>query len=213
MPNFSLLVLGAGGHGQVVASALLQAGRQVIGFLDADRALWGTSRIDLPVIGDDACLQNFSPDNVRLVNGIGSTLLPQLRRSIFEYQKAKGFVFESVIHPYACISPGVELSEGVQIMAGAVIQVGARIGSNVIVNTGAIIDHDCVIGSHTHVAPGVILSGGVTIGCNCHIGAGAVMIQALELGDNSVVGAGAVVIRTHAPSSRLVGVPAKMMGT
>lgn len=213
MPDFPLLVLGAGGHGRVVASALLLAGRRVIGFLDADRALWGTSKMDLPVIGDDACLKDFSPENVRLVNGIGSTVLSQIRKKIFEDHQVKGFSFESVIHPSACVSPGAMLGEGVQVMAGAVIQVGAKIGCNVIINTGAIVDHDCVIGAHTHVAPGATLSGGVTIGCSCHIGAGVVMIQSVELGDESMVGAGAVVIRSHAASSCLVGVPAKMMRT
>lgn len=213
MSDLPLLVLGAGGHGRVVASTLLLTGRRVIGFLDADRALWGTKKIELPVIGDDACLQDFSTESVRLVNGIGSTALSQIRKKIFEDYKGKGFFFDSVIHPSACVSPSTILGEGAQVMAGAVIQIGAKIGCNVIINTGAIIDHDCVIGAHTHVAPGATLSGGVTIGCSCHIGVGAVMIQSVELGDESMVGAGAVVIRSHAASSCLVGVPAKMMRT
>lgn len=213
MSSLPLLIIGAGGHGRVVASTLLQAGRQVIGFLDTDSTLWGTRVFDLPVFGDDACLQDFPPDSVKLVNGIGSTKLPQLRKKIFEEQKAKGFFFESIIHPYAYISPYAELGEAVQVMAGAIIQVGAKIGYNVIVNTGAVIDHDCVIGPHTHVAPGVTLSGGVNIGGSCHIGAGAVMIQSVELGDESTVGAGSVVTRSHAAASCLVGVPAKIMRT
>lgn len=211
MPDFSLLVIGAGGHGRVVSSALLLAGRRVIGFLDADRALWGTSKMDLPVIGGDVCLRDFSPESVRLVNGIGSTAYSQIRKKIFEDRKGKGFSFESVIHPSASVSPSATLGEGAHVMAGAVIQVGAKIGCNVIINTGAIVDHDCVIGAHTHVAPGATLSGGVTIGRNCHIGAGAVVIQSVELGDESMVAAGAVVIRNHPAFSRLVGVPATMM--
>lgn len=211
MSDFPLLVLGVGGHGRVVASALLQAGRRIIGFVDPDQSLWGTQWLGLPVIGNDECLADFSPDSVRLVNGIGSTVAPRLRRSIFEAQKSRGYAFETVIHSQAWVSPYAELGEGVQIMAGAMVQVGVRIGSNTIINTGAIVDHDCMIGSHTHVAPGAALSGGVTIGGTCHIGTGSVMIQGVELGENSVVGAGAVVIRSHASNSLLAGVPAKMM--
>lgn len=211
MPDLPLLILGAGGHGGVVASALLLTGRNVLGFLDADRTLWGTKKNGLPVIGDDACLQDFSPDSVRLVNGMGSTAVSQIRKRIFDDCKVRGFIFESVIHPSACVSPSAILSEGTQVMAGAVIQDGAKIGCNVIINTGAIVDHDCVIGAHTHVAPGATLSGGVTVGCTCHIGVGAVMIQSVALGDESLVGAGAVVIRSHSASSCLVGIPAKMM--
>jgi sugar O-acyltransferase (sialic acid O-acetyltransferase NeuD family) len=213
MADFPLIVIGAGGHGRVLASALLQTGRRMIGYLDADQRLWGRRLFEMDVIGNDERLAEFSPDSVRLVNGVGSTLLPQQRRRIFEEFKAKGYTFETVVHPQACVSPNVELGEGVQVMAGAVVQVGTRLDSNVIINTGAIIDHDCVIGSHTHVAPGAVLSGGVTIGASCHIGVGAVMMQGVDLGECSLLGAGAVMTHSYTSHARLVGVPAKVMKT
>jgi len=213
MPELPLLVLGAGGHGRVLASALLLTDRRIIGFLDASRAAWGSHCLDLPVIGDDGCLADFPPESVCLVNGIGSVGLPLLRQRIFETQRARGYRFERVVHPRACVSPHASLGEGVQVMAGAVVQAGARLGDNVIVNTGAIVDHDCVIGAHCHVAPGAVLSGGVTVGSSSHIGTGAVMVQGIELGEGCMVGAGAVVIRSHAAASRLVGVPARRIET
>lgn len=213
MPDLPLLILGAGGHGRVAASALSLAGRNVLGFLDANRDLWGTRKGELPVIGGDACLKDFSADAVRLVNGIGSTAVPELRKAIFEKFRSQGFVFETVVHPSACVAAGVMLDEGVQVMAGAVIQDGARIGGNAIINTGAIVDHDCVIGAHSHVAPGATLSGGVTVGCCCHIGTGSVMIQSVGLGEDSLVAAGAVVTRSFPAHSFLVGVPARMAKT
>lgn len=213
MRDLPILILGAGGHGRVVASALSLAGRKILGFLDADRDLWGTHIGQLPVIGGDDRLQNFSPDAVRLVNGIGSTGAPDLRKAIFEKLRNQGFLFETVVHPSACIATGVILDEGVQIMAGVVIQVGARIGCNVIVNTGAIVDHDCVVDAHSHVASGAALSGGVNVGSCCHIGTGSVMIQSVSLGEESLVAAGAVVTRSFPAHSFLVGVPARMAKT
>ncbi|MFR6042361.1 MAG: acetyltransferase, partial [Dysosmobacter welbionis] len=44
-----MIVLGAGGHGKVVADAILSAGDTVLGFLDDDpdrNAVW-----DIPVLG------------------------------------------------------------------------------------------------------------------------------------------------------------------
>ena len=148
MPEQAILILGAGGHGRVLASALLLGGYRVIGFLDAAESTWGSRCLDLPVFGNDERLADFPPGQVQLANGIGSVGLPALRRRIFGAQRAKGYNFASVIHPRAIVSPDVELGHGVQVMAGAVIQTGARIGDNVIVNTGAIVDHDCVIGAH-----------------------------------------------------------------
>lgn len=213
MTDLPLIILGAGGHGRVVASTLLMTGRRLLGFLDADQELWGTSRLELPVLGGDCCLHGFSPTSIRLVNGIGANEHSQVRKGMFEDHKAKGFSFESVIHPSSSIAPGVTLGEGVQVMAGAVIQIGSKVGCNAIINTGATIDHDCVIGAHTHVAPGATLSGGVTIGCNCHIGTGAVVIQSVDLGNESMLAAGAVLTRNHPAFSRLAGVPARMMRT
>lgn len=212
MFNDFFIILGAGGHGRVVASALLASGKKIFGFTEAKKTEWGKTWFDIPVIGSDEVLANYSPKNIQLVNGLGSVDIPKLRKDIFERQKAKGYAFAPVIHPQAYVSPYAELGEGVQVMAGAIVQAGAKIASNVIINTGAIIDHDCIIGSHCHLAPRTTLSGGVRVGNNCHIGTGAIIIQGIELGDNCMVGAGAVVIRSYPSNSRLIGVPAKVMG-
>ncbi|HEX3032888.1 MAG TPA: NeuD/PglB/VioB family sugar acetyltransferase, partial [Bacillota bacterium] len=132
-----------------------------------------------------------------------------LRSKLFDKFKADGYSFASVIHPSAIIGYDVELGEGVQILAGAIIQPGSRVGANTIINTKASLDHDCIIGAQVHVAPGVTMSGNVRIADGVHIGTGAVLIQGISVGRNSLVGAGAVVIRDVTAESTVVGVPAK----
>ncbi len=90
--------------------------------------------------------------------------------------------FETVIHPSAVIAPEVHIDDGVQVMAGAIVQPGSWLGENVIINTGARVDHDCTIDAHAHVAPGVTLSGNVHVGNGAHIGAGATVIQGIKVG-------------------------------
>lgn len=210
IPERPVVVVGAGGHARVVVATLLEAGRRLLGYVDADAALWGTQWLGVPVLGGDEQLVRFSPQDVGLANGIGSVREPRVRRLVFERGLSQGFVFETVVHPRACVSPYAKLAEGVQVMAGAVVQAGARIGRNAIVNSGAVVDHDCVLGEHVHIAPGATLSGSVVIGDNCHVGAGAVIIQGISLGAGSVIGAGAVVIDDHPAGVTLVGVPAKV---
>ncbi len=210
-PTRPIVILGAGGHGRTVAATLLQAQRPVMGFLDANPDQWGQQFFGVAVLGGDGQLETLAAHEVRLANGVGSTDVPQRRRQIFLEQQARGYTFETVVHPAACVSPYAQLGPGTQVMAGAIVQAGARIGANVIVNTGAIIEHDCAIGAHSHIAPGAVLSGTVCVGEACHIGAGAVVLQGIELGAHSLVAAGAVVTRSHGPQSRLVGVPAKAM--
>ena len=203
----AILVLGAGGHGKVVADALRAAGRMPAGFLDADPDV--KAPLDLPVLGTDEHLSSLDPNEFELANGVGSTDACERRRTVFENARRLGFGFVTVIHPRAVVSPAAHFAEGVQIMAGAIVQAGAVVGENALINTGALIDHDCDIGPHCHIATGARLSGTVKLGRECHIGAGATMIQGTGLGAGCLVGAGAVVIRSFGDSVRLVGVPAR----
>lgn len=209
----SILILAAGGHAKVLAGALQRLGRTVVGIVDADPARKGQSLLGVPVLGDDTLLSGYAPDQVELVNGLGSTNHPVARRDLFLRAKARGFRFACVLDPAAVVAPDVILGEGVQILAGAVVQPGTTLGDNCIVNTRSGIDHDCRIGAHSHIAPGATLSGGITVGEGAHIGAGVTIIQGISIGPNAVVGAGAAVIRDVAAGQVVAGVPAVPIGS
>lgn len=193
----------------VVADALISAGRRVFGFLDSNPARRGTYCLGMLVLGDDSMLADFPPDSVRLANGLGSVGLPTARQHIYENLSARGYIFETVVHPASVVSPNAVLSVGVQVMAGAIIQPGVKLANNVLINTRASVDHGSEIGAHCHIAPGSTLAGDVKLGPGSHIGAGAVIIQGIELGEGTLVGAGAVVVHHYGPNSALIGVPAR----
>lgn len=209
--NMPILVIGAGGHGRVVADALQAAGRKVLGFLDSAAHMHGKYVDGLPVLGGDECLQDHPPVSVRLANGIGSTTSTAARRQVYERLTAAGFQFETVRHPAAIIAPSAALSPGAQVMAGAVLQPGVVVGEDSIINTGALVDHDCQIGSHCHLAPGVVISGSVRVGDGCHVGTAASVIQGVAIGAGALIAAGAVVVSNVPDGARMGGVPARMM--
>ena len=209
--SLPVLVLGAGGHAKVLIDALLASCAVIAGIVDPDPRLAGTDLLGVPVLGGDDLVGEFPPSEVLLVNGLGSVGAPVGRRRLFERFKEMGYSFASVVHPSAVVAADVELGEGAQIMAGAVIQPGSRIGCNAIINTRASVDHDCLVGAHVHIAPGVTLSGGVTVGEASHLGTGATVIQGRRIGAESVIGAGALVLNDVAPAVTVVGVPARMV--
>ncbi len=203
-----VIIIGAGGHAKVLFDCLQLLNVDVVGALDkAPCSEGGTDA--LPIIGDDSAISAYSCDAVELVNGIGSVRDTSLRRDIFHKFKYLGYVFRTVIHPAATIARNCFIGEGVQVMAGAVINTGTSIEADAIVNTGAVIDHECRIGKHVHIAPGVTISGGVKVGDGSHIGTGATLIQGVIVGERAIIGAGAVVISDIAAESKVVGVPAK----
>jgi sugar O-acyltransferase (sialic acid O-acetyltransferase NeuD family) len=207
--RFPLIVIGGGGHAKVLISTLLLLNRQILGYVDINRTL--PSVLGVPNLGSDDVAFEHSPTGVRLVNGVGSIGPTRLRHTVFEKFAAKGYRFETVIHPFSFVAPDVDLGEGVQIMAGAVVQPGTRLGKNVIINTGACIDHDCLVECHSHIAPGATLSGGVQVRRGSQIGTGASVIQGITIGLQSIVGAGAVVIEDVPERVTVAGVPAAIL--
>ena len=209
--SLPVLIVGGGGHAKVLIEALRLRSVSILGIIDADPAYAGQKILGVPVIGGDEKATEYPLNDVQLVNGVGSIDIPEKRRGLFEKFKSKGFSFATVIHPSAVVASDVELGEGAQIMAGAVIQPGSSIGRNVIINTNASIDHDCQIGDHVHVAPGATLSGGVSVGTKTHIGTGATVIQGIRIGSGSIVGAGALVLKHVSDSVTITGVPARVV--
>ncbi|KJS15919.1 MAG: sugar acetyltransferase [Peptococcaceae bacterium BRH_c4b] len=209
--NMPLIIIGGGGHARVLIDTLLLCGLTMLGVTDTDRSKWGASILGVPVLGDDSIIDDFPADKICLVNGLGMVGMSSAREGIYRLFKNKGYNFVNIVHPSAVMAGDVKLSEGVQIMAGSIIQTGASIGCNTIVNSGVIVEHDCSIGSFVHLATGVTLCGGVNIGDKSFIGAGTTIIQGLSVGSSAKVGAGSVVIRDLPDSVTAVGIPAKVV--
>lgn len=207
--SLPVIVVGGGGHAKVLVSTLLLQNRRVLGFVELKPSL--PPLLGIAHLGDDSMVFLHSPDQVRLVNGVGSVDSTVLHRTVYEKFREREYIFETVVHPSAVLAPEVHIEHGVQLMAGAVVQAGSRLEENVIINTGACVDHDCLIRAHAHIAPGVTLSGGVHIGEGAHIGTGATIIQGVKVGAGSLVGAGAVVIGDVPAGVSVVGVPARSL--
>jgi sugar O-acyltransferase (sialic acid O-acetyltransferase NeuD family) len=206
MENKPVIIIGAGGHSKVLIDILKLTNVEILGLTDPKKEM---ALFDIKVLGEDEIIRNYPPEEIELVNGIGSIGNNYLRKSIFESFKKEGYRFRSVIHPSTTIASNVILSEGVQVMAGVVIQPSTTVGQNTIINTRSSIDHDNKIGSNVHIAPGVTLSGHVTIGDDVHVGTGANIIQNVEIKAGSTIGAGALVLKSVREYSKVIGVPCR----
>jgi sugar O-acyltransferase (sialic acid O-acetyltransferase NeuD family) len=204
-----VIIVGAGGHAQVIADALMErikAGEdiKIIGFLDDDISKKGTKVLGIEVKGmfDDHKTLEFD----HIVIGVGNN---KIREKIFNQFQLLNYKFLTVIHPRSIIAEDVNIGEGTVVSAGAVINTGSTIGKNSIINTGATVDHHAIIGSHVHIAPGVHMGGTVHVGDGAFIGIGATVIQNVSIGDWSVIGAGSTLLSNIPPNVTAVGTPAK----
>lgn len=204
-----VIIIGAGGHAKVLYDCLRLLDVEVLGALDKCPSKEDGAP-SIPILGDDSTIHDYATDAVELVNGIGSVGDTSLRAAIYNKFQKLGYSFRTVVHPSAIVARDCNLSEGVQVMAGAVVNTGAKISMDAIINTGAIVDHDSFIGRHVHIAPGCTISGGVHVGDGAHLGAGSTVIQGVVIGSKALVGAGAVVLKDVLAETKVAGVPAKV---
>jgi len=203
-----VVLLGAGGHARVVLDVLRLRGHQVIGVC-APELPAGSQWQGLSALGDDAALEALDPAEIWLVNGIGSIPGSMARWRVQEGCSARGYRWLALDHPSSVRAADVSLAEGVQLMAGAVIQPGCRLDAGVVVNTRATVEHDCQLDEHVFVGPGAVLCGDVKAGRGVFIGAGAIILPGIHLGEGAIIGAGAIVTRSVEAGCTAVGSPAR----
>jgi len=203
-----VLIIGAGGHGQVVADILLRMRERAgtvepAGYLDDNQSLTGRQFLGLPVLGTISALTSITHDAVVVAIGDNTT-----RRRLFEQLRSSGVQLATARHPDAVVAPDVTIGPGTMVCAGAVISPGAVIGSNAILNTSCSIDHHNQIGDHVHIAPGVRLGGEVVVAEGALVGIGATVMGRRRVGTWSVVGAGSLVHHDVPDGVKVVGNPA-----
>jgi sugar O-acyltransferase (sialic acid O-acetyltransferase NeuD family) len=207
-----ILIIGAGGHAQVVADILMcsahisPASAVPIGYLDSNSDIIGHSYLGLPVLGCPDEISQIEHDYV--IVAIGNN---HIRQKIFNSLAAANEKFITAIHPSAIVAASAVIGVGTVVCAGVIVNPAVSIGDNVILNTGATIDHHNEISNHVHIAPGVNLGGTVTVGEGAFIGLGANVIPQLQIGDWSIVGAGTTLITDVESHAKYVGVPGKRL--
>lgn len=197
-----LAIIGASGHGRVVADIAVKNGYRDIVFLDDDENIHECG--GYPIVGKSSAAQIIDAD---VIVGIGvASVRKRIQESISEAKLI------TLIHPDAVVARDVVIGAGTVVMAGAVINPGARIGKGCIINTCSSVDHDCEIGDYVHIAVGSHLCGTVTVGEGTWIGAGATVSNNVFICANCMIGAGAVVIKDIKEEGTYVGIPVEKIG-
>ncbi|MAD54090.1 MAG: acetyltransferase [Idiomarinaceae bacterium] len=199
-----LIIIGASGHGKVVAEIAALNGYDDIQFLD-ERYPELSRHFGYPVIGKTELLNSLKNADIRIFCAIGDNKVRE--RVVFSVPK--NLKFATLIHPRAIISSTAKIDEGSVIMGGAIINADTAVGAHVIINTGATIDHDCEIGRFSHISPGANLAGGTQVGLGAWMGIGSCTRQLIKIGQYAVVGAGAVVVSHVTADTTVFGNPAR----
>lgn len=195
-----LVIIGASGHGKVIADIALKTGYEEIVFLDDDDSV--KTCAGFSVVGNSEMISEYNDWDFIVAIG-NARIRERLTDELADYSLA------TLIHSDAVIGREVEIGCGTVVMAGVVINSYTKIGNGCIINTCSSVDHDCNIGDFVHVAVGAHICGTVNVGSSTWIGAGSTVSNNIDICGNCKIGAGAVVIKNIEEAGTYIGVPAK----
>ena len=205
------IIIGAGTYSEVYLAYLLEAGINVVGFVDDNPIFHGKKVRGLPVLGAFSDLEKIKEQY-----GIEAVYCPigdnNVRVKFLKAAQKMGLKTPSFIHHTAILSPHVEIGEGVYILLGSHIMPYTKICDFVMISMDVNVAH------HNVLEEGVFLSTGVNFGASiiahkkAYVGIGATIMTGIsKLGENCLIGAGAVVIHDVEDNSIVAGVPAKLI--
>lgn len=160
----NLLILGAGGHGRVVAEIAQDCGYDHISFLD-DNSPDAIGRIDE--------LERFANQFDNAFAGIGNNVL---REQLILRLEAAGYHVPVLIHPSAYVSRTAKIGKGTVVEPKAIVNAGTVVGLGCIISVGAIVDHNVVVGKCSHINAGSIVKAGAEIKERTKLEAGQVVL-------------------------------------
>jgi sugar O-acyltransferase (sialic acid O-acetyltransferase NeuD family) len=208
----SVVIVGASGHGKVIADIIEEQGRyRILGFLDTFKQM-GMRLGRYSVIGRETDI----PDLVRQYRGLGvivgignNHIRCEISARIRELSPSVQFI--NAIHPRATIASTVALGRGIAVMAGAVVNTDTSLADGCFVNTNASVDHDNVLEEFSCVQPNAATGGNVHLGALSTIGLGANVIQGIRIGRAVVVGAGSTVLHDIPDNVQAFGTPCRII--
>jgi sugar O-acyltransferase (sialic acid O-acetyltransferase NeuD family) len=214
MTTTQIAIYGAGGFARTVAWHVRACNKQkqkyeIVCLISDVPNEHGKIIHEIPVLSLDEAYERYPL--ARVVRAIGN---PKASEGIMDKAAAKGFDFETIIHPNVEMSEYVKIGAGTVILVGSIISTNIDIGKHVQINLDCTIGHDAIIEDFSTIAPGVHISGWVHLGKRVRIGTGAIVIdgspeERISIGDDVIIGAGACVTKSIPSGLTAVGVPAR----
>lgn len=173
-----LLIVGAGGHGQVVLD-IAQSTKEYekICFLDDGKNI-GDKVLGYEIVGRIEDGHLYRNQFTHAIIAIGNN---DIRLKLSKKFAELGYILPVLAHQSSVISNYSKVGQGSVIMPNVVINANTVVGKYTIINTGSIVEHGCVVGDGAHLSYRVLLGSGAKVDDGCMIDMGSVVQRNMHI--------------------------------
>lgn len=175
-----LLIYGSRNFALTVMELVEDCGHDPVGLVDDMQQGSG-------ILGSlEAVMRSHPPAHYGIALAIGYNNLPA-RWGAWQRAREAGYDAPALIHPRAYVARSAHVGAGSMVMAGAVVDVRARIGEVSVLWPGVCVNHDTVIEANCFLSPNATVCGTVRLGSHSFVGAGAVIADRCEVPPSSFI--------------------------
>lgn len=182
---------------------------EVIGLLDDDVLLHGTSIGGAPVLGGLADAVVRADAHLIVCAGRGGARQEIVRRLTMLGVNAGRYA--TVVHPQVEVPSSCVVGAGSIMLANVTLTADVIVGEHVVLMPHVVLTHDVRVEDFATLCAGVVLGGGVRIGRTAYVGMNAAVRQELDVGARAILGMGSVLLENLPDDETWVGVPAGPM--
>lgn len=213
-----IIIIGGYGNGTVALSTIEDINQnkkewEILGFLND----FETNQINgYPVLGkiDPGIVNEFlEDDSVYFVYTLISTKLNHNFIHKLHNLNIPQNRFANLIHPTAVVSKFASIGRGVIIQPFVSIGPNVTIGNYVQIFAQALIGHNSSLDDYSYVANNAAIGAKVNLKQGAYVGTNASILENVILGEWSLVGIGTVVLHNVNDYQKVVGNPAKVIGS
>ncbi len=164
--------------------------RKVVAFTMNKEYIDSTEFCGVPVVPFENIEDEYSNYEYEILIAIGNSKMNEIRKSVYNKIKEKGYTVASFIHS-SCSINSHDIGEGNILLENCLVYPFAKIGSGNLLWDHVLISHDCVVGDFNTFSSYADLCGYVTIGNNGYFGKHCIINEHSIIADYTLVGANA----------------------
>lgn len=185
----------------------------IAAFTTDDEYLRSDNFNGLPLVSINQVKSLYPPSQYDMITAVGGYTDMRAHTRYYYQAKQMGYELRTYISRRSIVDPGTRIGENSMVLPFTYLGADCNIAENVIIRQNCYLGHHVVIEPHAFIGVGCNIGGESEIGELSYIAVGAVIVDRVKIGRETLAGAGSVVVSDTKPFVKLVGNPARKIGS